>query len=136
VLVKIFIAGTFDPLHIGHQWLLWYAVELADAVVVVVATDKMVNKIRGRDSFASEVKRIERLEQERLPHTKIRLGREDGNFLQTLEEEVPDVLLLGFDQYAEEEVIQERFPKLEIRRAQKYFPEFFKSSHFRYTKEK
>lgn len=134
--MKIFIAGTFDPLHIGHQWLLWYAAELSDELVVIVATDSMVSQVRGRDSYDLETKRMERLQQEKLPHTTIRLGREDGDFLKTLREEAPDILLLGFDQYAQEEMIQQEFPKLEIRRAKKYFPEFFKSSHFRYTEEK
>lgn len=129
--MKIFIAGTFDPLHIGHQWLLWHATKSADNVVVIVATDKMVRKIRGRSAFFSETERITRLQKEKLPRTKIRLGRNDGNFLQTLQEESPNILLLGFDQNANEIAIQKEFPDLEIRRAKKYFPEFFKSSYFR-----
>lgn len=133
---KLFLAGTFDPLHIGHQWLLWNATQLAKEMVVIIATDKMVRKIRGREPFFPEKERLARLQQENLPHTKIRLGREDGDFLQTLNEESPDILLLGFDQNADIELIQRQFPRLEIRRAQKYFPEFFKSSHFRYTQEK
>lgn len=134
--MKLFLAGTFDPLHIGHQWLLWNATKIADEIVVIVATDTMVRKIRGRSAFAPETERLARLQQEYLPHTKIRLGREDGNFLQTLREESPDVLLLGFDQHANENTIQKEFPTLKIKRAEKYFPEFFKSSHFRYTQEK
>lgn len=134
--VKIFIAGTFDPLHIGHQWLLWNATKKATELVVILATDVMVHKIRGRSSHFSEQERMLRLQKEELPHTTVRVGREDGDFLQTLREESPDVLLLGFDQNANEKLIQAEFPELEIRRAKKYFPEFFKSSHFRYTKEK
>ena len=134
--MKLFLAGTFDPLHIGHQWLLWNATKIADEVVVIIATDKMVRKIRGREPFSPAKERLARLQQENLSHTKIRLGREDGNFLQTLREESPDILLLGFDQHANEEEIQKEFPSLEIRRSEKYFPEFFKSSHFRYTQEK
>lgn len=134
--MKLFLAGTFDPLHIGHQWLLWHATKIADKVVVIIATDVMVEKIRGRKPFNSERERMARLQRETLPHTKIRLGREDGKFLQTIREEKPDILLLGFDQHADEKKIQMEFPHLTIQRAQKYFPEFFKSSHFRYTQEK
>ena len=129
--MRIFIAGTFDPLHIGHQWVLWNATKEGTETVVIVATDRMVRQIRGRDSSFTEQERLKRLEQETFPNTKIRLGREDGNFLQTLREENPDILLLGFDQHADEEMIQSEFPHLEIRRAGKYFPEFFKSSKFR-----
>jgi FAD synthetase len=134
--VKLFLAGTFDPLHIGHQWLLWSATKMADEIIVIVATDTMVRKIRGREPFSPETKRLDRLQQENLPHTKIRLGREDGNFLQILREENPDILLLGFDQNANIELIQAEFPCLKIQRAKNYFPEFFKSSYFRYTQEK
>jgi cytidyltransferase-like protein len=134
--VKIFVAGTFDPLHIGHQWLLWDAVKKATAMTVVIATDVTVRKIRGRDSFYTEEKRMNRLKQEMLPNTKIRLGRTDGDFIQTLREEDPDILLLGFDQIADEKLIRDNFSRLKIRRTEKYFPEFFKSSHFRYNKEK
>ncbi len=134
--MKIFVAGTFDPLHIGHQWLLWNATKKATEMTVVVATDITVRRIRGRDPFYSEEDRLVRLQEEMLPHTKIRLGREDGDFIQTLHEESPNILLLGFDQRADERLIKKEFPDLEIFRAEKYFPEFFKSSHFRYTKEK
>lgn len=134
--MKIFLAGTFDPLHLGHQWLLWNTTKLADKVVVIVATDKMVRKIRGRSAFFPETERLARLQQEHLPNTKIRLGRKDGDFLQTLQEESPDILLLGFDQKADEILIQKKFPDLEVYRAPKYYPEFFKSSYFRYTQEK
>ncbi len=131
--MKIFVAGTFDPLHIGHQWLLWHAAKMTDKLVIIVATDVMVRQVRNRDPFFPEQERMKRLNQEMLPNTIIRLGREDGDFLQTLREESPDMLLLGFDQVANEELIQSTFPELEICRAEKYFPEFFKSSHFRRT---
>lgn len=134
--MKIFIAGTFDPLHIGHQWLLWNASKKATELVIIVATDIMVQKIRGRASHFSEQERLKRIQQEFFPNAHIRLGREDGDFLQTLQEESPDMLLLGFDQKANETLIQKTFPALEIHRAEKYFPEFFKSSYFRYTKKK
>ena len=129
--MKVFIAGTFDPLHVGHQWFLAQANELGDDVTVVVATDSMIRKIRGRDSFEKQEERLVRVSEENFSHHNVRLGREDGDFLQTLREESPDILLLGFDQYANVDLIKAEFPGLEIRRATQFFPEFFKSSNFR-----
>lgn len=128
---KVFIAGTFDPFHVGHQWFLAQANELGERVSVIVATDAMVRQIRGRDPFDSQENRLARVSAEGFGHHNVRFGREDGDFLQTLREEAPDILLLGFDQHANEEVIAAEFPDLEIRRASAFYPEFFKSTKFR-----
>lgn len=133
--MKIFVAGTFDPMHVGHQWLLSQAAFLGD-VVAVVASDAMVKKIRGRAAHAPEEVRAERVRAENLENMVVRVGRSDGDFLATLREAGPDILLLGFDQRADESAIRSAFPDLEIRRATAYFPEFFKSSRFRYTEKK
>ncbi len=129
--MKVFIAGTFDPYHVGHQWFLAQAREIGEEVAVIVATDKMIAQIRGRASFDNEKNRMARVAREGFGNVVVRLGREDGDFLQTLREEKPEILLLGFDQHANEELIQATFPELEIRRATQFYPEFFKSSNFR-----
>lgn len=122
-------------MHVGHQWLLSQAAVLGE-VVVVVASDRMVKKIRGRAAQALTEVRVARVLAENLKNVVVRIGRSDGDFLATLREESPDVLLLGFDQRADEAAIRAAMPELEIRRAEPYFPEFFKSSRFRYTEKK
>ncbi len=127
---KVFVAGTFDHFHIGHQFFLWSAHGLAEEMVVVVARDKTVSHVKNISPTFPEEDRLARLVQENFSNTSIRLGREDRNFLATLEEENPDALFLGFDQRFE---VPDHplFENIEVLRAEPYFPEFFKSSKFR-----
>ena len=155
---KVFVAGTFDFLHIGHQYLLWTAVNSAKSLVVIVARDQNVLRIKGRKPHFTEQQRIERIyysligqnieginsteslvprevslnRTEFLPHTEIKLGGESlDEFLQTLADQKPDAIMLGYDQ-------QLRFPAgkiaelgIEILRCDPFHPQFFKSSYFR-----
>ena len=118
-------------MHVGHQFLVWQAAKLAEEVVIVVARDMTVEKIKGHQPQLSEAKRMERILKEKIPTAQVRLGREDGDFWETLREESPDALFLGYDQDFEEKKCQKHFPEIEILRAQPYAPEFFKSSRFK-----
>ena len=125
--MKIFVAGTFDHFHVGHQWLLWQAAERADHLVIVVARDKTVERIKGFLPAHNEEERKLRIEKEEIAHAVVRLGNEDGDFMKTLKDEAPDLLWMGYDQFCPEE-IQE---VVKIQKCEPYFPEVFKSSYFR-----
>lgn len=127
---KGFIAGTFDNFHVGHQWLLWQAVHRVDELVVIVARDQTVLRIKKSLPKNSQEKRRERILQEFLPNSTVRMGRKDADFLQTLKDEDPDILFLGYDQRFDEEKSQEFFPDLSVVRLDPFFPGFFKSSLF------
>lgn len=126
--MKVFVAGTFDHFHIGHQYTLWRALNEGDQMVVIVARDKTVQKIKSKKSRQSEEIRVQRIRKEQLPNTIVRLGRSDAHFWQTLHDEKPDVLCLGYDQRISEKEIQKEFPNLIIKRMDPYYPDFFKSS--------
>lgn len=130
--MKVFVAGTFDKFHVGHQYLLWNAYSICDAMVVVVACDKTVERIKNNKPHTGEGDRRKRIVEEFKSHANVdvRLGRKDGRFFLTLEEEKPDLLVLGYDQMADETAIKEAFPGLEIKRMGSYAPVFFKSSKF------
>jgi len=128
---KLFVAGTFDRFHTGHQFFLWQASGMCEQLVIIVARDKTVHRIKGRPSHHDEEARLQRIKNENIPHTSVRLGREDGDFFQTLQEESPDGLLLGYDQRFDEEKAKDIFPELLIIRAEAYKPEHFKSSKYR-----
>ena len=125
--MKIFVAGTFDHFHVGHQWLLWSSVEQGSEVVVVVARDATVEKIKGFAPTFTEIQRLQRVQQECLPKALVRLGDAQGNFCKTLEEENPDLVFLGYDQHCPIEVEA----MATTQRCSAYFPEVFKSSFFR-----
>ena len=125
--MKIFVAGTFDHFHVGHQWLLWQGALMGDCMVVTVARDKTVEHIKNHRPDFLEDQRLKRLEEEGLPNTEVRLGREDADFLETLREESPDLVLLGYDQGCPKSIEEE----YKVIRCSEYHPEVFKSSYFR-----
>ncbi len=129
-MTKLFLAGTFDNFHIGHQFFLWSGRCLCETMTIVVARDKTVELKKGRLPINSEKSRIARIQKENISFASVRLGRADGDFIQTLREESPDILYLGYDQIFDETIIEDIFPTLHVIRAKPYFPEFFKSSKF------
>lgn len=154
---KVFVAGTFDFLHIGHQYLLWTAANSANSLVVIVARDENVRKIKGKLPHFDEQERVDKIyhsligqnieginstkllvprevslnRTEFLPKTEVKLGGKNlDDFFQTLRNEKPDAIFLGYDQKL-------RFPAklleelgIEIVRVPAFHPEFFKSSYF------
>lgn len=130
--MRIFVAGTFDNFHIGHQYLLWTAYNHCQDLVVIVARDKTVEKIKGKLPLNTEQKRLERLFSEfnGAVGIEILLGRDDANFMKTLETTNPTHLYVGYDQEINVDLILEKLPLLRIERQEPYFAEFFKSSKF------
>lgn len=127
---KAFVAGGFDHFHVGHQFLLYQASSLASKLVIVIGRDATIEKLKKRKPIHAEEERMQRIKQENIPNAVVRLGRSDGDFLKTLGEEGPDLLLLGYDQYFNEKLCKENFPDIKIKRADPYFPEIFKGSKF------
>lgn len=99
---KVFVAGTFDIIHPGHIGYLKYAWSLG-RVVAVVSTDESVRRIKGREPIIPARQRVEVLEAIEYV-TKARVGYSDDMF-RVVEEERPDVILLGPNQpFTEEEI--------------------------------
>lgn len=127
-LKKGFLAGTFDNFHIGHQFLIAQALNSVDFLTIVVARDETVLKVKGFSPQNKEEERVSRLEKENYPQTKIRLGRSDQDFFQTLREESPDILFLGYDQKIN--LLDFKDFSFKVICLKPYFPQYFKSSHF------
>lgn len=130
--IKTLVAGTFDNFHVGHQWLLWQAQSQASELVVIVARDKTVHKIKKQPPRNTETARLARVLTEFVsqPNTKVRLGRADQDFWETIKEENPEKILLGYDQKFDEATCAQKFPNICIERCTAYSPAFFKSSKF------
>lgn len=100
---KVLTAGTFEILHPGHIYYLKEAWKLG-RVITVVARDSTVRKIKGREVIIDERQRLEVVKSIYYVH-KARLGYED-DFLRVIEEERPNIILLGPDQpFDENELI-------------------------------
>ena len=94
--------GTFSLIHPGHVYYLTTAKKLADELIVIVARDSTVKKVKGKNLVPEEQRRkvIESLK----PVDKAILGDSRDKY-KVIEEYHPDVIVLGSDQ--EEDV--ERF---------------------------
>ena len=45
---KLFVAGAFDSFHMGHQFFLWKASSMCKELVVVVARDETIKRIKNK----------------------------------------------------------------------------------------
>ncbi len=100
---KVMVAGTFEILHPGHLAYLRYAWSLG-RVVAVIARDSTVKAIKKRDVVIPETQRLEVL-QSVFYVSKVRLGHTDDMF-RVVEEERPDIIVLGPNQPFDEDRIR------------------------------
>ncbi|WP_017981043.1 adenylyltransferase/cytidyltransferase family protein [Methanocaldococcus villosus] len=100
-------AGTFDLLHPGHYEFLKFAKSLGDELIVIVARDKTVEKIKGRKPIIPEEQRREMVEALK-PVDRAILGSLD-NKLEPILKIKPNIIVLGPDQktFDEEELKEE-----------------------------
>jgi len=126
-MAKVMCTGTFDVLHEGHLDYFKQAKEYGDYIVVVIALDSNVLKEKGKAPRNSAEKRREEVAK---VVDKAVIGNEDK--LLIVEQEKPDVIVLGYDQRVDEEKLQkalaERGVNPKIVRAKAYMPEKYKSS--------
>ena len=147
---KVIVFGTFDIFHPGHRDFFRQAKEFGDFLVVVVARDRNVEKIKGNQPKNSEQKRLESIKKYELVD-KATLGngneadkskvvknlsgrkiKEDYKY-KILQEEKPDVICLGYDQRVNEKELQKklkeyRMDKVKVVRLKPYREDIYKSS--------
>ncbi len=102
---KVLVGGVFDIIHPGHLYLLRRASELGD-VIVIVAKDETVKKLKGREPIIPEEQRLEVVKAIRYVKEAV-LGREPLSIEWALETFSPDIVLLGPDQAFLEEMVRE-----------------------------
>ncbi|MBX8631776.1 MAG: FAD synthase [Thermoplasmata archaeon] len=92
-------SGVFDLIHLGHVHYLEEAKKLGDELLVVVATDATVRRMKHEPITPGRM-RVE-LVKALKPVDIAVLGHEDDIY-KTVEEQKPDVIALGFDQKFDE----------------------------------
>src|SRR3990167_7203404 len=100
----VMVFGAFDGLHPGHIDFFEQAKELGDHLIVSVGTDKNVEKIKGKKPLFSEKERLGLLSQITIVD-KVVLGSEE-NFYDHVKSFKPDVICLGYDQWASEDEVR------------------------------
>lgn len=128
---KIVMAfGTFDFFHAGHEDYLHQAKVLGDELIVVVARDETVRKVKGSLPHWNERKRLRNTAS--CPYVdKAVLGNPDDKY-RIIKKYSPHILALGYDQYVFTYGLKNYFIKeklnIEIIRLKPFEPQMFKSS--------
>lgn len=95
---KIMVFGTFDGFHLGHLNFFKQAKNLTkfSFLIVSVARDKNVLKIKGELPILSEKKRMLLIKKTRLADKVVLSGIK--NHIPHILKERPDIIALGYDQ--------------------------------------
>ncbi len=101
-------SGVFDIVHLGHLHYLQEARKLGDELVVVVATDATVRKMKHEPITPGKM-RVE-LVAALKPVDRAVLGHEDDIY-RTVEEVGPDIIALGYDQRFDEKELDMQLRK-------------------------
>lgn len=127
---RVMVFGTFDILHPGHINFLEQARKLGDFLIVSIAREKNVKRIKGRRPYHSEKERKELLSSLKFVD-KVAVGA-NKDYLNHIIKQKPDVIALGYDQkyYTDKlkEKLAQRGLKVKIVRLKSYKPNLYKSS--------
>jgi len=128
------VFGTFDIFHLGHESFLKQARELGDYLIVVIAKNKTVEKVKGKLPQNSEIIRRRTVIRSNLADEVI-LGNLKNKY-EVIKKYKPDMICLGYDQGTFTENLREKLkefglPNTKIIRLRSYHPEKYKSSKLR-----
>lgn len=128
---KIIAFGTFDIFHLGHQDFFKQAKKLGDYLVVVIARDVNVEKIKGGLPLNDELNRASKIKKFNLVDEVI-LGNKKDKY-KVLKQQQPDMICLGYDQKVNTIELQKKLKEYKLNevkvvRLRAYKPEIYKSS--------
>jgi FAD synthetase len=110
-MVKVMATGTFDLLHMGHIYYLKEAKKLGDKLIVVVARDSTVRKLK-HEPITPEEMRLNIIKELKIVDEAV-LGHEDDMYA-TVKEIKPDIIALGYDQIHDEKRIEQELKKRKL----------------------
>lgn len=130
---KVMVFGTFDIVHLGHINLFKQAKKMGDYLVVVVARDTTVDKVKKINLVNTEKERLEFLQNISLVDKPV-LG-DKIDYYKIIKTEKPEIIALGYDQQnfidKLEDKIKEFGLKTKIVRLKPYKPHQHKSGNIR-----
>lgn len=96
--------GAFDGLHPGHLDFFRQAKRHGDFLIVSVGTDANVAKLKGKRPLFGQEERLALVKSLRVVDRAVLGARED--FYKEIKKYDPDVICLGYDQWASEEEVK------------------------------
>lgn len=132
--VRVMAAGTFDLLHPGHVYYLQQAKRLGTHLIVVVARDKTVLRMKKRRPVFNERHRLHMVRALK-PVSKAVFGSSNGRMLDIVRKVNPQVIALGYDQWPNEKRMRMQLAEMglhpRIVRVRAKRPREWKSSRIR-----
>lgn len=127
---KVLVFGSFDGLHFGHLNFFKQAKEYGDYLIVVIARDATIKRIKNKSPLKNEKQRLKEIRKCKLVNEAV-LGREDNPYL-IIKKIKPDVICLGYDQKVFSDDLPEELKKMGLKtkifRMDPYKPKKFHSS--------
>jgi len=128
---KVLVFGVFDELHEGHKFFLSDTRKHGE-LVIAVARDSVVRKIKNKAPIHHEFKRAEALRQF-LPDAIVVLGDETQGGYEVVKSCKPDIICLGYDQKKLGDDLRQKMrdgilPQIPIKELKAHKPEQYKSN--------
>ncbi len=124
--------GTFDTLHPGHLNLFKQARQNCDYLIAVIARDKTVKHIKGKDPLNSENARLKNVKNFKIAD-KVILGNLRDKFV-SIKKYRPDIIFIGYDQTAFTENLEKKLRELKLKNTKIVRLRPFKSEIYKTSK--
>lgn len=125
--MKAMVFGVFDRLHAGHLYLLYHARLKGKELIVVIARDSVVRKMKGVAPEWNQNKRARAVQTTGLA-TRVVLGDAREGSYAVIKRHKPDVICLGYDQTRLKKDLSNRFPKIPLYTLRPYKADIFHTS--------
>lgn len=133
---KVMVFGVFDRLHPGHLYFLQQAKKYGEKLIVVVARDSAVFKLKRRRPIQNEKLRMQNLRK--LPFaTLVILGDSKQGAYDVVKKYKPEVICFGYDQQIFLQDLRKKMrdslvPRAKLIRLRAYKPKRLHSSLLNY----
>lgn len=110
---KVLAFGCFDILHMGHYTYLKHAKKLGDKLIVVVARDSTIRKLKKREPILDEESRRKLVGSLKFVDSAM-LGNE-GDRYEIIRRIKPSFIALGYDQREDEKFLKKKLKEIGIK---------------------
>ena len=101
---KVMVFGAFDGLHPGHLDFFKQAKRYGDFLIVSVGIDKNVEVIKGKAPLFNQKERLDLIKNLKIANLVV--GGVARNYYKAIKKYKPDVICLGYDQWASEDDVR------------------------------
>lgn len=120
---KVMVFGVFDGIHRGHRDFFEQAKALGDYLIVVVAQDSSVQRLKGHPPKMNLAERLEYLEEEG-DVDEVVMGDLKLSSWDVIKKYMPDIIALGYDQKLLREDLNKNLSSLDIKPEIKILDEY------------